>query len=224
MANRNNRPVMFAFEPNLTHVFAMINFGAAGAPSLATNAQGVSNSKGVCNIALVSTAVTGSTTNTSTSVTSVSSFAGLYVGQSITGAGIPAATTIAAMNAGAGTITLSAAATATAAGVSLTVSGGQYTITFGSQFTPFKRLDPYVRLSHMKHIWDESGLQGGASTGASAPAAPALFIVANNISNASLASITFQVGSGSGASFVSAVPASGEILRLSFDFVQSTAI
>ena len=63
--------------------------------------------------------ITGDTTSGSTSVTSVSSTAGVTVGMPITGAGIPAGTTVAAV--GVGTLTLSQAATATATGVALTV-------------------------------------------------------------------------------------------------------
>jgi flagellar hook protein FlgE len=60
---------------------------------------------------------TGGTTAASTTVT-VPSTAGIAIGQSVSGAGIPANTTVTAI--GAGTITLSAAATATAANVPLT--------------------------------------------------------------------------------------------------------
>ena len=54
------------------------------------------------------------TTNTSVTLTAVSSFTGLTVGATITGSGIPASTYIAALNPGAATITLSQAATASA--------------------------------------------------------------------------------------------------------------
>jgi hypothetical protein len=67
-----------------------------------------------------SRAITGDT-HSSTTVDNISAshILGLAVGQSITGSGIPASTTIAAV--GASSVTLSASATATAAGVSLTV-------------------------------------------------------------------------------------------------------
>lgn len=214
--NRLVRPIMFCFEPSVVFQFNQINFGAAGAPTLTAL-----NSKGACNIALNSIAFTG-TSSASVTVTSVSSFAGLYNGMTVTGTNIPAATTISSMNPGAGTITLSQAATG--ANTGLSASGGQYTLTLGSQFTPFKRLDAYVKLLGVNHAWDESGLQGGASTGASAPAAPNLFIVGNNVSNGSLASVVFQTGSGVGSAFVANNPANGEILRLALKLCRSSAI
>ena len=153
MANRYTRPVMFAFEPNLTHVFAMIAFGAAGAPSFVQNSANgsvVSNSKGLCNVSLAPT--------------------------------------------------------------------GLYTLTFGSQFTPFKRLDAYPRLVGLSYVWDETANAGAA------PAQELVYLAANNISNAQLASLTLQTGSDLTGAFVAGVPASGEILRVSFQFAQSTAI
>jgi len=92
-------------------------------------------------------------------------------------------------------------------------STGNFTFTFGSQFTPFKRLDTYVKLLGLSHNFDES------VTG-SAPAAPSMCLTANNVSNSSLASVTLQFNSGGSATD----PASGEICRLAFDLCRSTAI
>jgi len=61
---------------------------------------------------------TGNTTSGSANVASVSSTAGLVAGQTVSGSGIPDATTI--LSVGTGTITLSANATATASGVTIT--------------------------------------------------------------------------------------------------------
>lgn len=218
--NRNLRPVMFAFEPDVVSVFANLSFGAAGAVTL--NQTQSNSSKGICNVAATTIAFTGTSSNSSTSVTAVSSFAGLYVGMTITGTNIPASTTIASMNAGAGTLTLSQAATGTNAG--LTAGGGLYTVTFGSQFTPFKRLDAYVKLLAIKADFDVSGVQGGASTLALAPAGSNVFVVANNISNSTLANLVLQFGTGSGTSFVATNPGNGERCRISFKFSRSTAI
>lgn len=66
---------------------------------------------------------TGDTTNTSTTIANVSSTAGLVVGQSISGAGIPLGATIATI-ASATSITISAAATATASTVPMTATPG----------------------------------------------------------------------------------------------------
>jgi hypothetical protein len=65
--------------------------------------------------------VAGSTTKKSTTV-AVASKSGLAVGQAVSGAGIPAGTTIAAISNTASSITLSNAATATASNVTLTVT------------------------------------------------------------------------------------------------------
>lgn len=67
------------------------------------------------------TANTSTATNPSV-LTSVSSFTSLAVGDLITGSGIPAGTTLIALNSGASTATMSANATATATGVTITDS------------------------------------------------------------------------------------------------------
>jgi hypothetical protein len=64
---------------------------------------------------------TGTTTNTSTSVTSVATVTGIAIGQTVTGTGIPAATTVAGISGT--TVTLSAAATASGT-VTLTFTTG----------------------------------------------------------------------------------------------------
>ncbi len=86
---------------------------------------------------------TGTTTTLSTTVTGVSSVAGLSVGMSVSGFGIPAGTTVTGISAGPApfSITLSAAATSSATsvlqfgnGVNVTVepSGNTFVISFGS--------------------------------------------------------------------------------------------
>lgn len=79
-------------------------------------------------------AVTGSTTSGSNSVP-VSSTAGIAVGMSISGAGIPGGTTVTAV--GSGTLTLSANATATATGVALTVGPVPYGTVLGAPYLIF---------------------------------------------------------------------------------------
>lgn len=210
---------MFAFEPDVVHVFGRVTFGAAGAPTLDTN-----NSKGICNFAGPNVYLFTGNTASSTTISVVSSFLGLYPGMTITGAGIPASTTISSINAGAGTMVISQAATATATGVALSASGGTYTVTFGSQFTPFKRLDAYNKLLNLTHIYDESGLPGSATTQASSAYASTILIVQNNISNANLANIVLQFGGGTGAGFLASNPANGEALRLGISLCRSGAI
>jgi hypothetical protein len=70
---------------------------------------------------ILSTTTITANTNSSTTLTSVSSFTNVAVGQTPTGTGIASGTTIKAFDSVAGTITLSQAATATATGVSITL-------------------------------------------------------------------------------------------------------
>ncbi|HEX9200549.1 MAG TPA: hypothetical protein VF865_13375, partial [Acidobacteriaceae bacterium] len=74
-----------------------------------------------------STPISGSVTNGSTSVTGVSSTTGLYVGEAISGSGIPANTTITSI--GSGTLTLSASATATASAEAISAGGATRSFT-----------------------------------------------------------------------------------------------
>jgi len=67
--------------------------------------------------------LTGNTTASSTTVSNLSTTTGYAIGQSITGTGIPAGTTITAINAAAKTLTLSAAATADGTAVTLSLPG-----------------------------------------------------------------------------------------------------
>lgn len=226
MANRYTTVKLNSLQKELNFVYAEVSFGAAGAPSLL-----VPQSKGVCNVSINSIAFTGTTGNTSTSVTAVTNYAGLYPGMTVTGTGIPASTTISSMNAGAGTLTLSQAATATGT-VTITASGGQYLVQFGQQAGV--RLDGYYKLLGITHNWSEIGLQGNATTLASAPAAPLMFIVSNNTSirtipntiatNLTDCTVGLQFGNGSGSSFVAAVPANGERVRLEFVFTNSVGV
>ena len=66
---------------------------------------------------------TGNTTNNSATLSNISSFTGLVIGEVITGANIPAGTTILSINTGASTIGMSATATATATGTTVTYGG-----------------------------------------------------------------------------------------------------
>lgn len=67
------------------------------------------------------TVITGDTTDLSSTIANLSSVTGLAAGQTISGAGIPASTTI--LFVGANSIQISANATATALGVQLTIGG-----------------------------------------------------------------------------------------------------
>ena len=71
--------------------------------------------------------------STATLTSATAAFTGADVGRSVTGTGIPAATTILTVNS-ATNVTLSAAATATAAGVNITIGRPTWTKTGGSTF------------------------------------------------------------------------------------------
>lgn len=217
--NRYVRPVMFAFEPDVVHQFSLVTFGATGSTTINTL-----QSKGICGFSLNTISITGTTASSSTTVSGVSSYVGLYVGMTVSDGGvhIPANTTISSMTPASGTITLSQNATGTNTGLS--VYGGQYMITFGRQLTPTKQLDTYVKLLGLNHNWDETSLQGATGTAASAPAAPSMFLVQNNITNTNLANLVVQFGSGAGSSFVAYTPASGEQVRVAAQLCRSNAI
>jgi hypothetical protein len=225
MANRLLRAVDFTFEPDVVTVYAQLNFSAGGAVTYTPL-----NSKGICAVTPNSISITGTTTSSSPTVTSVSSFVGIYNGMTVTGTNIPANTTISSMNAAGGTITLSQ--NATGANTGLTISGGQYLIQFGQQAGV--RLDTYNKLLYVDSVWDESTNQGSLNTSAVGPGNPVVFVVGNNIAKRTIppvgnsantdATITLQFGSGAGSSFVAANPTSGEVLRLAIDFCRSGAI
>lgn len=225
--NRTVRPVSFAFEADVVSVFANLAFGAAGAPSFVVGSTPQSNNvptnKGLCNIALTVVAFTATVDGSTAVLTAVSSFVGLYKGMAVTGTGIAANSVINSFNAGAGTITLSNNTTASGTAVALSSSGGQYTLTFGSNFSQGK-LDTYVRLLSVAPIWNEDNLAGSASLAPSTPAAPFVFLTANQVSTVGKASISFAVGTLSGATFTVGTPANGERLKLGIQLTRSSAI
>jgi hypothetical protein len=108
---------------NFTNTLALLPNWTTLLPALASltvNAQGIYQLQG--------TNVTGNTTNGSKTVTNLSATTGLAVGQSISGPGIPAGTTITAINTTTKSLTLSQAATATGTAVTLT-NGTGITVT-----------------------------------------------------------------------------------------------
>ena len=82
----------------------------------------VTDANQVVRIAATQTLSITGTTNATTTVSAVSSFAGLIIGQGISGSGIPTGATIAALNPGASQLTLSVAATTSVSGAALTVN------------------------------------------------------------------------------------------------------
>lgn len=230
--NRLVRPVMFAFEADVCSLFAHVTFGAAGAPTLNQGPYPKAFSKGFCAVTLNTIVITAALTNTQTSATGASTLVGIYNGMSVTGTGVPASTTVSAVNPSAGTFTLSNAATATAT-ETLTFSGGQYLFQLGSKAGV--NLDVYNKLHSI--CWNFDEITNGAAQAGSSPAAPICnvgFLVANNVSIRTIpasgnsantdASFTMQFGTLAGSGFLAANPASGELLRLSLKLSRSGAI
>ncbi len=101
-------------------------FGVAGVP-------GIGITGGITETGPSSASFTGNTTNGSPTVSNVQLSAGMFglaVDESVTGPGIPAGTTITAINVATNTITLSQNATATATGVTLTATGMVFSTAF----------------------------------------------------------------------------------------------
>lgn len=235
MANRYTSPVMFAFEKNLTIVSARVVFNPSGLAVLDTT-----NSKGVCNFQIDAVAFNANTTGSSTTMSSVTSFAGLYNGMTLSG-GFGATPTISSMTASAGSLVLSSGTgvTPTNGGI-VTATGGRYRIQFGTQAA--QRLDTYNKLLGFDYEWSmtTSSAVGTASRLALAPNAPLIFLVQNNISTRTIprtstsgstdASLVLQMGlqgtaGGAMASgFTASTPAAGEVLQLTFFLGNSTAL
>lgn len=215
MADRDFTPVLFALNKNVVLLQAKIKFGASGAPTLDTsNFQ----SKGFCAVSQFSKSFTAAGTS-SASITSVSDFTGLYNGMVLSGTNVAANSVISAINAGAGTFTVS---NATTGAISAVTATGGYTLQFGSSSS---KLDTYPVLLGFSALWDEVSLPGAVSTQASTPAGPEVFLMANQISVSGSASISFMTGTynGAGATFKQVNPASGEALKLAFMLGNSTA-
>ena len=234
MANRNYTPVQFALEKNVVTLAARVVFNPSGVPVLDTN-----NSKGICAIHPESVTFTGATTNSVTSVGTVSSFAGVYPGMTVTAStgSLQATTKIANMGADL-SIILDKQAILTGAANTLVADGGRYRFQFGSQENI--RLDAYNKLLYTQVVWDmtTSSAVGSATAVALAPAAPQMFIVDNDVATLTLprtlatqstdCSLAVQFGfttaSATSNFFRAATPANGESCRVLFVFGNSTAI
>lgn len=219
---------MFGLEKNIVHLYATVTFNPSGVPVLDT-----ANSKGVCSILPESVVFTGSVTNSSTAIGTVSSFAGLFKGMTVTGTGVATNNTISSGISVAGGIIMTGQNIVTG-DVTLTATGGRYVVQFGSQAGV--RLDTYNKLLYVKQVWDEttSSAIGTATSVALAPSAPDMFIVKNNVgvrtipqvstSGSSDASISVMFGTGVGTAFTATNPGTGERVKLVFAFGNSTAV
>ena len=232
MANVYGTPVLFTKEKNVWILSAMVQFGPSGAVTLNT-----SNSKGFCAAWNESVAFNGGTTDSSSTFGTVSSFAGLYRGMTLSGTGIQAGTTIGSVTAASGTITMVGSlptASATGEGI-FNATGGRLRLQLGTKAA--QNLTPFVKVLGVNVVADVST---GSASGAlnymqRAPAAPVAFIVNNKITqrtipatavagstDASIA-IQFGYGVGPGMGFVAQTPGDGEIYRIEVILGNSTA-
>lgn len=226
MANRFQTPVCFTMEKNVVQIFARVVFGASNVPVLDTN-----QSKGFCNVGFNTPVFTGTTASGSSSISSVSSFQGLFTGMTLSGSGVSG--TIGTMTAATSTIVMSAPATSAQATTTITATGGQYIFQLGQQAGT--RLDSYAKLLDFNYSFSEDT---GSASGSFqqlqlAPAAQNGFLIANNTkvrtipatltSNSTDCTIIVQFGNGSGTGFVAASPANGEVLRINLGMGNSTA-
>lgn len=228
MANRYQNPVQFAMEPNLVTLSAHVTFGATGVPSV-----DALNSKGIANVWNQSLAFTGATSSGSSTITSVSSFFGLYTGMVISGSGVAGSPTIGTISAATGSVVLSAPVGA-AGTTAFQATGGRYIFQFG--LNNGNRLDPYYKLLYVRSDYDESSGSASGSVGvaALAPVAPNNFLVANNSKQRTIpqtqatastdCSLILQYGTGVGTGFTAKDIAAGEGVRVLFVFGNSSAI
>ncbi len=228
MANRYNTPVVFAMEPNMVTLSAHVTFGATGVPTV-----DAINSKGIANVWNQSVSFTGATSSGSSTITSVSSFAGIYTGMTISGTGVAGSPTIGTISAATGSVVLSGPVGATTA-TAFNASGGRFIFQFGLNVG--NRLDSYYKLLYVHTAWDEtsSSASGSLTTAALAPVGGQGFLVQNNsrvrtipattTSGSTDCSLILQYGTGAGTSFVAANPVAGEGLRVLFVLGNSSAI
>lgn len=231
MANRYQTPVAFTMEKNVVTLSMRATFGATGVPTI-----DAVHSKGFASINPYSRAFNGNSVGSSATISSVTSFAGLFVGQTITGGSFPANITIASISASAGTITLNTGTgIPTNNGAALFSTGGQYVVQFG--LSVGNRLDTYNQLMYSAVEFRETtaSASGSATTQAFFPAVSDAFIVTNNTgvrtipatatSGSTDAAVIVQLGIlGSTNVFTAADPKGGETMHMLFVFSNSSSL
>lgn len=234
MANRYSTPVLFAMEKNLTVVALRAVFGAGG--SVVVDAI---NSKGISYMAPDQVAFSANTVASSATISSVTSFSGLFNGMTVTGLtqSVGASVTISSMTAGASSLVLSSGTNVIAQPAnSLLATGGRYRVQFG--LTVGNRFDTYNKLLAFSYDFREiTGSAAGSATSLQLyPICADGFIVQNNTgirtipgtttSGSTDASLAIQFGSYGANSniFTATTPQPGEVVNMLFTFGNSTAI
>lgn len=231
MANLYGSAVSFTKELNVWTLMARVRFGANIGSNNVEVVLDQPNSKGICNVTWDTVTFTGGTLGSSTTMGSMSSFADLFGGMTVSGgtAGdLQSATTISSFSAAGQSIVLSKQAIATNTGGTYFATGGRVRFQFGTQAA--LRVTPFVKLLGMQISWDESSGSASGSVSALqlAPSTPVAFIVDNNISVKTIPQTTtsgstdasivvqFGYGQGPGTGFQAANPQPGEVARVVF--------
>ncbi len=247
MATTYGSPVLFTKEKNVWILSARITFDANGVPALDTT-----QSKGFCAVWQNTPTFTAGTTQSSSSIGTVSSFAGLFSGMNITLASsgaLIATQTIGSLTAITDSLTMVAKAGSTGFPVFAIPSAtfiagsgggatGQYILQLGQQAAT--RLDAYPKVLMVQHSFDMTvgsmvgtGATSQVAQSQQAPLAPTMLWIKDNTkvrtvpqtltSGSSDCSITVQFGTGTGSNFQAAPPAPGEAVRIVLVMGNSTA-
>lgn len=244
MATGYGTPVRFTKEKNVWDLFGAFSIGSGGAINVAQTQSGQFINKGIASVWQNTPMFTGVTSSGSSSITSVSSFAGIYSGMALLGAAnIPAGVTVGTISASTGSIVMnggSASGFTGSAGAIMVVSGGQYIFQMGvattiGSLTLTSRLDTYNRLLDFNISYDYSTASsiGTATQQALGPNTSQYFVVANNITTKTVpptqatsstdASVIVQFGNIVGTTFVPTTLAPGTLMKADFTFGNTTA-
>lgn len=250
MATGYGTPVRFTKEKNVWDLFCIVNVGSGGALNFAQVQAGNGLqyvNKGIANVWQNTPTFTGVTASGSSSITSVSSFFGLFTGMSLTSANLPAAATIGTISPSTGSIVFTGGAAAGftgSTGATMVAQGGQYIFQFGvmnnvGSISFNNKLDCYNRLLDFNVSYDGStgSSIGTAAQQALAPATSQYFVIQNNITQKTVpatatsgsadASLIIQFGNTSGpigAGFTPNMPTPGTAMRFDFTFGNTTSV
>lgn len=242
MATGYGVPVRFTKEKNVWDLFGAFNVGSGGALNFAQTTNGQLICKGIANVWSNTPTFSAVTSSGSATITSVSSFAGIFSGMTIAGANI-GTTTVGTISASTGSIVLNsgfASGFTGSTGAQFVVSGGQYIFQFGvattiGSLTQSARLDTYNRLLDFNISYDSS-VSSSIGTATQVPLTPSTgqyFMVQNNTTVKTVpftnttastdAMMIVQFGNSIGTAFVPSVPQAGTVIRADFTFGNTTS-
>lgn len=230
MATGYGVPVQFTKEKNVWDLFGKFNIGSGGAINVGvvqTNAGPQTINKGFANVWQNTPTFTAVTASGSSTITSVSTFFGLFSGMAITNANITTGLTVGTISVATGSIILNGTGspatgfTGSTGGI-FVASGGQYILQFGvsqtiGSLTNNSRLDTYNRLLNFVVTYDSTtaSAMGTATQQQLPPNSDTCFIVRNLITTKTIptttttastdASITVQFGTITNVGFTPSV-------------------